>query len=575
MPYVNEASSLGDLIRRSCAHWSHRVAALVPEKSGFRTVCYDELWEAIFRRAGALHTMGLRSGDRLAIVAETGFEWALTDWAAQTLGVVVVPIYPTLPADQSQYIADDAEVKAAVCGSPALAAKLVGPRIALFHPAEDHESLDQLATAARLDRQSWERGIDKIEREDVATIIYTSGTTGNPKGAVLPHRCFLSLIRGIRHTLPVSEQDVFFSFLPLSHVYERFAGHALPYGIGATVGYAGGLASLANDVIAVRPTIMTCVPRFLEAFRGRVLDSVAKAPAVRRALFAAALSQGLTAHRGGFAPLAGVLDGLVGRKIRDRLGGRLRFMVSGGAALPNHVAEFYSALGIKVLQGYGLTETMAATCVNHPDRNRPDTVGEPIQGVEVKIAADGEILIRGDSVMTCYHKLPDATREAIDAEGWFHSGDIGEFDGPYLKITDRKKDLLVLGNGKNVAPQPIENKLKSCDSIAEAVLFGDGMEYVCALIVPDFQRLQRYAEDHGLASRTPDELLREEAVRRLVKGEIDEVNRTLADFEKVKRHELIAAEFTIEGGELTPSMKVRRKVVREKYKDAVGKLLRG
>jgi long-chain acyl-CoA synthetase len=274
--------------------------------------------------------------------------------------------------------------------------------------------------------------------------------------------------------------------------------------------------------------------------------------------------------QGAFAPFAGLLDKIVGKKIRERTGGRMRFFVSGGAALPPHVAEFYMAFNLTVLQGYGLTETTAATCINHPYRNRYWTVGEPLPGVEVSIASDGEILVRGPSVMLGYYHLPEETAKAIDADGWFHTGDIGEFEDKHLKITDRKKDILVLANGKNIAPQPIENKLKESAYIAEAVLFGDGNEYVYGLIIPNLERLREEFPEAG----DDEALVKNEQVRAKIKAEIDQVNRTLADFEKVKKHALLNAAFSVETGELTPSMKVKRKVVREKHADLIRSLER-
>ncbi|MCX7800605.1 MAG: AMP-binding protein [Fimbriimonadales bacterium] len=281
-------------------------------------------------------------------------------------------------------------------------------------------------------------------------------------------------------------------------------------------------------------------------------------------LFEMALAQGRARAAGRLAPLHPLLDRLVGRKIRERTGGRIRFFVSGGAALPPAVAEFYAAFGLTVLQGYGLTETTAVVSVNHPDDNHPHTVGPPIPCNEVKIAEDGEILFRGPARMVGYYNLPQETAQAIDEEGWFHTGDLGRFDGRYLVITDRKKDLIVLGNGKNVAPQPIENKLRESPLIADAVVVGDGRDHIAALIVPDFQALRRQA-GAGAASMSDQELATSEAARTLIKAEVARVNQGLADFEKVKRHTILDHPFTIEGGELTPTMKVKRNVVRERY----------
>jgi long-chain acyl-CoA synthetase len=316
----------------------------------------------------------------------------------------------------------------------------------------------------------------------------------------------------------------------------------------------------------VRPTVMLCVPRFLESFLDRVTENVRKASPLKQKLFRLALEQGVKKAKGQFAPLQPLLDRLVMSKIRERTGGRMRFFVSGGAALAPHVAEFYMALGLTVLQGYGLTETAGASVVNRPERNKYWTVGEPL-AMELKLAEDGEILLRGPGLMLGYYNMPEETAKVIDANGWFHTGDIGEFDGPNLKITDRKKDIIVLANGKNVAPQPIENRLKESPYIQEAVLFGDEMEHCVALIVPAAAAVRSHL---GLAET--DDLEHHEAVRKLIKSEIDARNRLGANYEAVRRFALIAEPFTIDSGELTPTFKVKRKFVKEKYAERLNSL---
>lgn len=575
MADVNQPNSLGALLFQSCERWADRPAVMLHEKGGWQTIPYRDHLGRVRALAAALRSIGLSKGDRLVLLGENSYEWALADWAAQTLGIVTVPIYPTLPADQAQYIARDCGAKVAAIGSQELAHRLAGLEGLTLVGLKPVEGLPDLrGDGQTLPDDEWRASVESIDREDLATIIYTSGTTGPPKGAMLPHRAFTSLCSHIRSTLPVDEHDVFLSFLPLSHVYERFAGHVLPVSVGAAIAHARSIATLASDMEAVRPTIMLCVPRFLESIRGRVMDSMAKQPSLRRKLFEWALSQGIRRSHGKFAPFAGLLDSLVGKKIRARLGGRIKFFVSGGAALPRHVADFYLAFRIDVLQGYGLTETCAASALNHPDRNDPDTVGEPIEGVKIEIAPDGEILIGGDCVMAGYYGLPEATAAAIDDQGWFHTGDIGEWVGGRLKITDRKKDLIILANGKNVAPQNIENRLRESDLIAEAVLFGDGMEYVCALIVPDFERLRRELPEVAAGWRTDADAATSPEVEQRIKAEIDRLNKTLADFERVKKHRLLDRGFSIESGELTPSMKVKRKVVREKYADLIESMRR-
>ncbi len=559
-PFIAEARSLGDSLRRSCKKYAARPAYLVPENKEFRTLTYTDLWREVVKFAQAIDALGIKRGDRLCIIGETALEWALTDWACQCLGVVTVPIYPTLPADQAQYIVNDCGAKFVVCSEEQHVKKvreMPGVR-ALTYAGLLHEktSLTEEQLIAR---------INEVKRDDEATFIYTSGTTGSPKGAILTHDNFLSLSACIQDGFPVDENDRFFIFLPLAHVFARYAGHALPINIGASVVFAGSIASIGSDLLKTHPTIVLCVPRFLESMRARVLDGVEKYPALRKKLFFAALGQGIKKYRRQSAPFHGILDKIVGKKLRDRIGGSVRFFVSGGAALPTHVNEFYNAFHLTVLQGYGLTETTAASCINTPWDNRPHTVGPPFGVVEIKIAPDGEILQRGASVMKGYYNLPEETAKAIDAEGWFHTGDIGQFDDGHLMITDRKKDLIVLGNGKNVAPLPIENKLKESEYINEAVLFGDGMEYCCALIVPEFDRVKTWLKQKGVNEDDPAAIAQRDDVKELIKGEVAAANKTLADFEKAKKHVLLGAMFTQETGELTPSLKVKRKVVKEKF----------
>jgi long-chain acyl-CoA synthetase len=565
-----QVKNLGDMLRKSCAQWGDKPAILYSDK-GFKAISYSELLLTVQRYAGVVKGLGLKRGDRITVQSENCKEWVFLDWACRTLGVILVPIYPTLPADQSQYIIKDCGSVLAIAGSEEQAVKSRGlAGVDTMFLREAVGSIEDLANknVAPIDTATWNHEIDAADPEDVATIIYTSGTTGLPKGAMLPHRSFTFLVAAIRESLPITEADTFLSFLPMAHVYERFVGLTLVFGVGATVAFARSLKSLASDMVEVKPTIMACVPRFLEATRDRIIDTAAKDSPLKQKLFQMALRQGTLRAHGEFAPLAWILDALVGKKIRDRTGGRMRFFVSGGAALPPHVSDFYQAFGLLVIQGYGLTETTAVTSVNQPYRNRPGTVGPLIPGVEASIAADGEILVRGPARMIGYYNLPKETAEALDADGWFHTGDIGEFDGDCLKITDRKKDLLILANGKNVAPQSIENKLRESAFISEAVLFGDGNEFVYGLILPNWERVRAELKMSGSSA----ELAKDEAVRKLIKGEVDKVNKTVADFEKVKKHAILDADFSVESGELTPSLKVKRRVVKEKYASLLAEL---
>ncbi|MDR3690376.1 MAG: long-chain fatty acid--CoA ligase [Fimbriimonas sp.] len=565
-----EAKSLGDMLRRTANRLPDKVAMLAPDKAGFREIRYGDLIETVRRYAGVIRSMGVDRGDKLVILSENCVEWAFTDWACQTLGITVVPIYPTLPADQVAYVVNDCDAKLVVAGGVeqlSKVARLEGVHSVLLKGDDSLDSRSSTSSAG-LDPAAWNAEIDATGLEDIATIIYTSGTTGIPKGAMLAHRTFIHVCECAHQQLPLYETDLFLTFLPMSHVYERVAGQCLPICMGATIAYAKSLASLAGDIVKTRPTVLLCVPRFLDSFREKVMDGVEKMPPIRRKLFEIALSQGTTKAKGGFAPLAGLLDRIVMYKLRERLGGRMRYFVSGGAALPQNVAEFYMGAGLTVLQGYGLTETCGGTCVNHPDRNQYWTVGESL-GMDIKIADDGEILVKGPALMTGYYHLPEETAQAIDAEGWFHTGDIGEFEGENLKITDRKKDLIVLGNGKNVPPQPIETKLTASHFISEAVVLGDGMEYCIALIVPNFEAVRSTL---GLGENAV--LSKDDAARSLIKKEIDRTNKTLANFEIVKKHAILDVPFTIDGGELTPTLKVKRKVVKEKYSALIAEMKR-
>ena len=531
------ASTLRDTVRR---HGDRPAFATVGKDA--RSLTYEEAWRRILRVCGALRAKGLQKGDRVATIAENAIEVAILDWAGYLSGLVMVPIYPTLTADGTRYIVDDSGARLVVVDSEKQAAKLLPP-------GGRQGGGSETVMLADLDGEPYDPVVE-VDPEDPCCIIYTSGTTGVPKGAVMPHRAFLSVATAAAREIEIGPGDVFLCFLPMSHVYERVAGQILPVFAGAGIVYSRGLAHLRTEMRECRPTIVLCIPRFLESLRQGVLDKVAKDTPLKKRLFGWMLAQGGRRAHGRFAPFAGLLDALVAKKVREAAGGRLRYFVSGGAALAPEVGEFYMATGLTVLQGYGLTETSGGSVVNRPANNRFWTVGEPLN-MEVRLADDGEILMRGLGLMLGYHNLPDATAEAIDADGWFHTGDIGEFEDRNLKITDRKKDLIVLGNGKNVAPQKIEGLLRISPLIQEAVVLGDGMDACVALVVPA-----------------------EGADEKAIKKEIDAVNKTLAPYEAVKRFALVTEGFTQENGLLTPTLKVKRKAVAERYKTEIAGLTR-
>lgn len=550
--------SLAAMVREQAKNAPTSPALMVPSGKEHKTLTYPEFWSNVQSYAAFLQSLGLVKGDRMVILSENCAEWLYAHYAGLSLGVISVPIYPTLPAEQAQYIANDSAAKVALCGSEVHANKLSGlTGIRVEQLREERHGV--------LNETEWNQQIDAIDPTDLALFIYTSGTTGQPKGAMLTHQAFLTVCEHATPYLGIKSDDVFFSFLPLSHIFEQIASTLCFYS-GSCLGLNKSVASMANDFLAIKPSVMVAVPRFLESFMDRIVDGMKKQKPLKQKLFSLYISQGVRKAQGGFAPFHSILDGIVGKKIRERLGGKMRLVVSGGAALPKHVAEFYLALGLTVLQGYGLTETTGGSVVNHPKRNKYWTVGEPI-GVELKLAEDGEILLRGPSIMVGYYNLPEETEKAIDREGWFHTGDIGEMEGAALKITDRKKDILVLGNGKNVAPQPIENLIRESKFITEAVVLGDGMDYCIALILPNKEAIRTelgLADDANLAE-TP-------AVKDLLKKEIDKTNKRVANFEMVKKWAMIDEAFTIDNGFLTPTLKVKRKVVKEAYSEIIDSL---
>lgn len=556
-----------------------------------------EFFDRIRDLALGLDALGVGSGDRVAILSESRPEWLIADLAILSLGAVVVPIYPTLTARQVEYILRDAGVRFAFTSDRTQAEKVqqvrrqlpdLGAVIVLTgESAGSGGSVLPVADVAdrghRRIRDGWGVGRGYHDRarsltpESLATIIYTSGTTGDPKGAMLTHGNIVSNVKGSLEVLGVSEDDVALSFLPLSHAFERTVVY-IYLAAGAIVVFAQALDTLPRDMRTVRPTIMTGVPRVFEKMQARVLETGASGSFVRRVLFhwaigvgrARSQARGVGRRLSMFHDLQHALaDRLVLAKIRARVGDRLRCMISGSAALPRAVAEFFDAVGLRILEGYGLTETAPVLTVNPPGRPRFGTVGPAIPGVELRIAADGEILARGPNIMLGYYNKPEATANAL-RDGWFHTGDVGEIDADgYLRITDRKKDILVTSGGKKIVPQPIESVLKTSPLVAEAVLIGEKRRFPAVLLVPDFRAVERRLQDLGRPPAPWAELVRRPDVIALFQELIDNVNRGLAHFEQIKKFAVLPEEFSIERGELTPTMKVRRKAVEERWRPVI------
>ena len=590
-----------------------------------------QLFDEVRDLSLGLGALGVRPRDRVAILSDSRPEWVVSDLAILTAGAVTVPVYPTLPASQVGYIlahsgarvvavADEeqaAKVRAARKDAPAVEAIVVfdraaadgsaggeagagdaGPAVDAAGASEAEAGASEAEAEAPLrgysraeimerghHRLMTENGLGRIYKERaqaiepdaLATIIYTSGTTGHPKGVMLSHRNFLANVADVNQVIGVSEDDTALSFLPLSHAFERTTVYMYLHN-GATFIFAESLETIGRDMQQVRPTVMTGVPRVFEKVRARVIAAVAEAPRLRQALFAWATGVGhaaASARLGGRKPglmtrlKAPVADRIVLSKIRARTGGRLRFVCSGSAPLSREVAEFLYAIGLPVLEGYGLTETAPVLTVNPLGGARIGTVGPALPRVELRIADDGEVLARGPNIMMGYYQNPEATAECI-REGWFHTGDIGRIDDDgYLTITDRKKEILVTAGGKNVAPQPIEALLKRDPIVAEAMLVGDRRPYVSAVLVPDAATLEQRLSASGMTPGSLDDLVGREDVRALFQPIVDEANAELASFEQVKRFALLPAQFSIDGGELTPTLKLKRRVVMERWQDVI------
>jgi len=563
----------------------------------------QQLFDRIRDFSLGLGALGVEPGDRVAILSDSRPEWVIADLAALTAGAVTAPIYPTLPEAQVRYILADSGARVVVVADGTQAAKVRSvwselPELSamvIMDPADapagegSASGREELSLAEATDRghrrlmtedglgREYKERATAIAPDRLATIIYTSGTTGEPKGVMLTHGNVASNIVDGSTVVLIHPEDSTLTFLPLSHAFERMVVLLYLYR-GATVTFAESLDTIARDLASVKPTVMTGVPRVYEKFHARVHEAVTGAPAIRRRLFHWAVGVGqrrAQAVLAGSSPSLstrfqhGLADRLVLSKVRGRLGGRLRFVVSGSAPLSTPIAEFFFAIGIPVAEGYGLTETSPALTVNPLERPKLGTVGPAIRNVELKIADDGEVLARGPNIMQGYYGKPEATAEVM-RDGWFCTGDIGSLDDDgYLTILDRKKELLVTAGGKNIAPNPIEAELKRSPLVAEAVLIGDRRPYVTALLVPDFAALGARTAFEG-ASR--EEIVERADVVELFDEVVETVNAGLARHEQIKRSALLPTEFGIASGELTPTMKVKRRVVAERWSDAIERL---
>lgn len=545
-----------------------------------------------------LETLGVKPGDRIALLSENRPEWSVIDFACQCFGAALVPIFPTMVASQADYLLNDSGSVVAFASTQDQAQKVLDAKAncpGLKHVVVLDEVpfggilafakvLDDGKAAYEKDPSAFDRRADARTPDDLATLIYTSGTTGEPKGAMLTQSNFVSNTLAGCSILPLDSSYVALSFLPLSHVFERLIEYCY-YHRGVTIAFAESLDKLKDNFLEVNPTTFGAVPRVYEKVYSRVQEKVAAGSPLKQKLFASALAVGKEVlalrakKKTPGAILAAqhfVFERLVYGKIREALGNRFRFAISGGAPLSKELAEFFWAVGVEIYEGYGLTETSPVIAVACPSAWRLGTVGRILPGVEAKIADDGEILTRGPHVMKGYYKKPEATKEAIDPEGWFHTGDIGLIDEDgFLKITDRKKELIVNSNGKNIAPAPIENALKNEAFVSQAVLIGDRRKFLSCLMVPDLEKLALWAAANGADGQTPEELVADPRILSIFQEIIDRWNKGKPHEQMIRKFALVPSEFTIEGGELTPKLSVKRRVIDTKYKSLVDGMYSG
>ncbi len=626
MPAQVEFDTIPQLFRRLCKRYHGRERTVLRHKErgeGWHEITWEDLERRVQALAGYLYQNGVRKGDRVALLSENRPEWAVTDLGTQLIGAANVSIYTSLPPSKVAYILRDSGAKVCVVSVPVQRKKIeeiadecpgLEEIIVMSElPADPPASMTRWPDALDAGGDYWHKNEDTLTgiAEDVApddpsALIYTSGTTGKPKGVVLTNRNFCSNVKAALQRVPFGETDHHLSFLPLSHAFERTAGHTAVLAAGATISYAESVEAVTQNLKEVQPTIMISVPRMFEKVYDRVTKQVSEGGTLKQKLFEWAVRTGekyADAQEGeGTGPgpwlkaQKALAHRLVFSTLHEKLGGNLRFAVSGGAALPEEIGTFFQAAGVTIIEGYGLTETAPVIAVNPMDAPRYGTVGHILPGVSVAIqpldgeelantingndyptgttTEDGEILVKGPNVMKEYWNRPQQTRSVFDPEGWYHTGDVGRFNDGYLQITDRIKHMIVSRGGKNIYPGPIEELFKTQAWVDQIVVIGEDRPFLTALVVPNFDSLRMRARDHGIeeSSYSNEELLDHEDIRSFFEQTFRDHNLDAAAHEKIRNFRLLAEAFTVEDGTLTPTLKLRRGVITERYADLVDEM---
>ncbi len=593
-------SSLPDMLRQSAKKYKDKVAISYKKNGQIVDITYEKFYELTLMVARGLKKLGVKKGDKVAILSETRPMWSLADFGIMNLGAWVIPIYHTNTPEQVAYILNHSQAKLVIVSDRSQYFKILqikdevpSVEIVVAHdrfipdkklPVLTFYQLTEMSVPLEeKERQEIEKSIDDIDIEDTFTVIYTSGTTGVPKGVELCHRNIISNIYYINKKAEnlVNENDVFLSFLPYSHILGRADSHYLPIAHGSKIAYAESIEKIADNILDFKPTIIVTVPRLLEKIHSRIFDAVHEASEFKKNLFHKAVEIGKeyveTVYEKKEKPSASLslkyklFDNLVFSKLREKLGlTQLKAFVSGGAPLNQDINKFFWSIGLPVLEGYGLTETSPVLCVNTFDKLKFGSVGTLLEETELKIADDGELLFKGPQVMKGYYKDEEKTKEAFDEEGYFRTGDIGKQDEDgFIFITDRKKELIVTAGGKNIAPAPIENLLKNTKYISNAFVYGDKKPYLVAVLTMNLERILEYAKEHNLKYFDVADLAKNEKIIELFKREVEKVNKQLARYETIKKFVIVPQDFSIEGGELTPTLKLKRRVIYKKYADKI------
>lgn len=567
----------------------------------YQGISTEEFKSAIVEAGNGLSSLGVGDGDKIAIISENRPEWVYADMGILGLGGVDVPLYPILTSDSIEYILNDSKSIGIFVSNQFQLNKVVKiwnkcktlKFIIVMSEIDtaSHNNVYTLSALRGMGRELvYQKGdtfsstLPNVKPDQLCTLIYTAGTTGEPKGVMLTHWNIFSNVQAAHQIFNMTQEDLFLSFLPLSHVFERMAGYYTALACGATIAYAEGIEKIAANLAEVRPTVMTAVPRLFERMYSKIKRNVEKSPEKKQKIFNWAVSLGREVaalkKSSESIPISlnlkhKLADKLVYQKLKAATGGRLRFFISGGAALARELGEFFEAVGIKVIEGYGLTESSPVISANRLNDYKFGTVGKPLPGVEVKIAKDGEILAYGPNIMQGYYNRKKETEETIK-DGWLHTGDIGVFDADgFLIITDRKKHLFKTSGGKYVAPAPIENMFLGSRYIEQFVLIGDRRMFLSALIVPDFEALKEYADAHRISYNNPEELTKLKQIYELLEKDLAQFQKKLANFERVRKFTILDRPFSIETGELTPKLSVKRKVIEERYRDLIEDMYKG